>query len=349
MLAIGFDAKLKEMAAYKEQDNPEDNLTKRERSLYYTIRSVMVFFYFIVVPYCQAPGWCLQVYHERGERNFGFFDCDAVSADTGYRYSAFPTFSPLVTVLIDIACMITFCVMACYQNRWRNQTLGEKRRTQMLVIACCISLIDLTRAFFAMKYPYFANMMRVLVLFSFSDKLRISFINLLRDLRDSAAILLSIFGYILFFVLTVFYFYRPTAEGILNFNTLMDTYRNLTILFTTANYPDIFLMGMNINYFNCFLFMLFMLLGLYFLTNLLVANVFNKYTDRMEKKRMERRTKRMVYIHTIYKKHDKNENGFLDQMEMKAFLADVFDYDYHNQLHRQTAGKIMQIIDVNNE
>ena len=113
--------------------------------------------------------------------------------------------------------------------------------------------------------------------------------NLLRDLRDSFAILLSIFAYILFFVLTVFYFYRPTAEGILNFGSLMDAYKNMTILFTTANYPDIFLMGMNDSYFNCFLFMLFMLLGLYFLTNLLVANVFNKYTDRMEAKRNQRR------------------------------------------------------------
>ena len=219
----------------------------------------------------------------------------------------------------------------------------------MLVIACVITAIDEVRAFWALKSPYFANMMRVFVLFSFSSKLRVSFLNLLRDLRDSFAILLSIFGYILFFVLTVFYFYRPTAEGILNFNTLMDTYRNLTILFTTANYPDIFLMGMNINYFNCFLFMLFMLLGLYFLTNLLIANVFNKYTDRMEAKRMERKNKRNNYIAIIFDKHDRNQDGFLGQMEMKAFLSDVFDFDYHNQLHRQTAGKIMQIIDVNND
>lgn len=155
----------------------------------------------------------------------------------------------------------------------------------MLVVASVISLIDLVRCFFAMKYPFFANLMRVFVLLSLGHNLRVSFLNLLRDLRDSFAILLSIFGYILFFVLTVFYFYRPTAEGILNFGSLKDAYRNMTILFTTANYPDIFLMGMNDNYFNCFLFMLFMLLGLYFLTNLLVANVFNKYTARMEAKR----------------------------------------------------------------
>lgn len=200
----------------------------------------------------------------------------------------------------------------------------------MLIIATVISLIDLTRCFFQLKYPYFANISRVFVLFALSNSLRVSFLNLLRDLRDSFAILLSIFAYILFFVLTVFYFYRPTAEGILNFGSLMDAYKNMTILFTTANYPDIFLMGMNDSYFNCFLFMLFMLLGLYFLTNLLVANVFNKYTDRMEAKRNQRRSKRNQYIDIIFKRHDRNNNGHLDLMEMKAFLADVFDFDYHH-------------------
>lgn len=52
MLAIAFDDKLKEMAAYKEQANPEDNLTKKERKMYYTIRTILVFLYFIVVPFC---------------------------------------------------------------------------------------------------------------------------------------------------------------------------------------------------------------------------------------------------------------------------------------------------------
>lgn len=102
------------MAAYKEQDNPEDNLTKKERKMYYAIRSILIFLYFLVVPFCQSPGWCLEYYHEKGERHFGFFDCDAVSVLTGYRYSAFPTFSPLLTILIDLACLISFNVMAIY-------------------------------------------------------------------------------------------------------------------------------------------------------------------------------------------------------------------------------------------
>jgi len=104
--------------------------------------------------------------------------------------------------------------------------------------------------------------------------------SLFKDLKDSFAILVTIFTYILIFVLTVYYFYRSSFEGFQNFGTIKDAYRNMTILFTTANFPDVFLPAMNINFWNAFLFMFFMLMGLYFLTNLLTANVFNKYMER---------------------------------------------------------------------
>ena len=35
-------------------------------------------------------------------------------------------------------------------------------------------------------------------------------------------------------------------------------------------------------------------------------------------------------------------------MEAKSFLSDVFEYDYHNEVHREVATKILDIIDVNN-
>lgn len=78
----------------------------------------------------------------------------------------------MVTILIDVVCMGAFCLMACFEDKWRNQTRGEKRRTGILVIAVAISLVDLTRAFFAMKYPYFANLMRVVILLTFAHRLR---------------------------------------------------------------------------------------------------------------------------------------------------------------------------------
>ena len=344
-LLIAFDDTLKEMASIKHES--KETLTKEQRKKYYGARAILVLLYFIVVPYCQSPAWCLEFYHKQNYRNFGFFDCDAaaMSEDIRVRYSAFPTFSPMVTIMIDVVCMICFCVMACFENKWRNQSKNEKRRTGFLIIAVVISIIDLTRAFFAMKYPYFANLMRVIVLLSFMTRLRQAVMSLFGDLRDSFAILLTIFTYILIFVLTVYYFYRSTFEGFQNFGTIRDSYKNMTILFTTANFPDVFLPAMNINFFNSMLFMFFMLMGLYFLTNLLTANVFNKYMERLHERRSKRKRDRVKYVKVVFDKHDNNRSGELDNMEAKAFLADVFDYDYHNETHRKVAKQILNILD----
>ena len=171
-----------------------------------------------------------------------------------------------------------------------------------------------------MKYPYFASLMRVVVLLSFAHRLRQSFMSMFKDLKDSFAILLTIFTYILIFTLTVYYFYRASFEGFQNFGTIRDAYRNMTILFTTANFPDVFLPAMNINFFNSVLFMFFMLMGLYFLTNLLKANMFDKSMIRQRERRLKRKRDRVKYIKVIFDKHDTDCSGVLDHMEAKAFL-----------------------------
>lgn len=284
-----------------------------------------------------------------GERNFGTLDCDAVSAATGYRYSAFPTLSPAVLCIMDLICLISFGVIVWKDTEWRDQTKSKKAKNAIMVIAMAISIIDLIHYYITFQFPYFENMMRAVIILCMSDKLRQSFFSMLRDLRDSFAILITIFSYLLIFTLTVYYFYRPSYEGIVSFNTLKETYRQVTILFTTANYPDIFLPTMNINYFNCFLFMVFMLIGLYFMVNLLTANVFTRYQNRLLARKAKRASKRMEYIEKIFHYHDKNNNESLEIMEAKAFLADVFDFDYHNEVHRNTAQKILDILNVDDD
>ena len=78
----------------------------------------------------------------------------------------------MVTILIDVAYMGAFVVMSLFESSWRNKSNGERKAAGILLIAIVISVIDLTRSFFAMKYPYFANLMRVVVLLTFQHRMR---------------------------------------------------------------------------------------------------------------------------------------------------------------------------------
>ena len=160
------------MASVK--NDSKDTFTKERRKNFYGVQTILVFFYFLVVPFCQSPAWCLDYYNAQNYRHFGLFDCDTVAMDNDVRirYSAFPTFSPMITILIDVVCMIAFILMTLVESSWRNKSKNEKKATGTLFIAVFISVIDLTRCYFRMKYPYFANLMRVVVLLTFQHRLR---------------------------------------------------------------------------------------------------------------------------------------------------------------------------------
>jgi len=264
------------VATARDGSKNTERLTKSDRKRFYLLRSLLIFVFVVAVPFCQAPDWCLD--NAKGKQlGFGAFSCGQVGDEQKIHSADLLTLSPLLTALIDVICMIGFAILTCHEVTWRNQDGWHKIRTGTMVIAMALSCADLVFAVLNPSYPYIANLMRVVILLCFAQNLRGSVMSLFADLKESGAILITIFTYILVFVFTCYYFYRPTFEGITNFGSIRDAYRNLTILFTTANYPDIFLPAQRLNFWNAFLFMFFMLAGLYFLTNLLLANVFNRY------------------------------------------------------------------------
>ena len=57
---------------------------------------------------------------------------------------------------------------------------------------------------------------------------------------------------------------------------------NILVLLTTANFPDIMLPAYASNYWWMLYFITYLIIGLYFLLNFLLANVFNNFKDRLE-------------------------------------------------------------------
>ena len=67
------------MCSLKRNLSEEDNLSKKQRNCFYAIRKALVVIYFIVVPFCQTPSWCLDYINANDMRSFGLYDCDMVS------------------------------------------------------------------------------------------------------------------------------------------------------------------------------------------------------------------------------------------------------------------------------
>ena len=119
-LEIAFDNKLKDMASYKRDEDGQEQLNKQERGKVSLLQGVVIFVYFVLMPYIEAPLWCLEYYHHKDERHLGLMGCAAAGAETKVRYANLITLSPVISTLINVLCLGFFCVMACFRTKWQN-------------------------------------------------------------------------------------------------------------------------------------------------------------------------------------------------------------------------------------
>ena len=73
-------------------------------------------------------------------------------------------------------------------------------------------------------------------------------------------------------------------EGFIYFRTPSMGLYNMFICLTTANFPDVMLPAYNENRFYCLFFIGYLMFGLYFLQNLILAMIFDNYKKRVYEK-----------------------------------------------------------------
>jgi len=74
----------------------------------------------------------------------------------------------------------------------------------------------------------------------------------------------------------------------------------MIILLTTSNFPDIMLPAMYTNAAFSLFFIAYLLLGLYFLLNTLLATVFSGYKRKMQEKLINQTDKRLKYLEKYF-------------------------------------------------
>ena len=111
-------------------------------------------------------------------------------------------------------------------------------------------------------------------------------------MKAAITILMTIFAWIYINAIIGFYLFRFSFEGASNFVNFRQSYVSMLTLLTTANFPDVMLPAYHRNFFTMVFFISFLLVGLYFLLNLLLASVFNKFKGRLEQRINQNQAKR---------------------------------------------------------
>ena len=112
----------------------------------------------------------------------------------------------------------------------------------------------------------------------------------LRQMFKSLPPILDMLG-LLLFIMTIyavlgFYLFGPTAtyKGSPYFKSFFDSFVSLFVLLTTANYPDVMMPSYYRHQYSFIFFFTYLMVCLYFVMNLLLAVVYDAFTDEEEKK-----------------------------------------------------------------
>lgn len=201
-------------------------------------------------------------------------------------------------------------------------------RNYAMIAITIMCIIDYIVSIIRDRLPYFADFLRPLVILVLLTRIRGNIGQVINNVRDSIAILFAIIFYITFFSIIGFFLFQGTLQGFIYFNNISNTFYQMQILFTTSNFPDIMLPAYQTSTFYVLFFFIYLMFGIYFLFNTLLATIFTNYKKRLELRVEKRESQRQLFLERHFDELDKEKKGWLNENEAKKFFQTVFDFDY---------------------
>ena len=217
-------------------------------------------------------------------------------------------------------------------------------RTIAMLIIMVLSLVDHILGLIYGFNAIVSLIIRPFVVYIFFSAIRSNMWMILHSLKDTMVILITILVYIFLFAVLSYYLFRNTFEGVIYLSDVNESYYQLLILLTTANFPDVMLPAYETDYFHSLIFVLYLIIGLYFFCNILLANVFSMYKRRLEEILQSRTYARVKRVERFFEKYDDDKNGYLDVKECRNFFAHVFELKYKKKEHQRLFIEILSNI-----
>ena len=142
---------------------------------------------------------------------------------------------------------------------------------------------------------------------------------------ESKEILLLWICYILFFGWTGSRLFKGQPEGASICPDQATCTWQILITMTTANYPDVSLDAYGVNRAYVLFFLLYMILGLFFLLNLVLAVIYSNYSYRLSQQSEEFEDKREEFLVEKFHLADKVDPDRLTHPECKDLLMEMLN------------------------
>lgn len=182
----------------------------------------------------------------------------------------------------------------------------------------------------------------------------------IREVRATMVILAGMLGtylnimalgllFLLFASWVAYVMFEDTQQGKTVFTSYLTTLYQMFILFTTSNNPDVWIPAYKVSRWYCLFFVLYMLLGVYFMTNLILAVIYDSFKNQLAKQVAEMDRMRRRILEKAFNLIDKSNLGFLKKEQCIHLFEELNKYRSLPKISREDFELIFDELDDSND
>ncbi|KAF7850534.1 hypothetical protein BT93_L5418 [Corymbia citriodora subsp. variegata] len=281
------------------------------------------YFALIVLNFLEKPLWCAK------------YSADACSEREYYFLGQLPYLTGVESLVYESITLVILMIHTFFPISYEGFRIYSRNPLNQMKVVCLALLVAdlLVYALYlspavALDYLPFRAAPYVRVVF---------FIMNIRELRASIFILAGMLGtylnvlallllFLLFCSWVAYVMFEDTEQGKTEFTSYGATLYKMFVLFTTSNNPDVWISAYKVSRWYSLFFILYILLGVYFVTNLVLAVVYDSFKSQLVKQVSEMDRMREIMLVNAFKLIDKNNVGHINKVQCIHLFEELNHY-----------------------
>ncbi|KAJ1284774.1 hypothetical protein BS78_03G230800 [Paspalum vaginatum] len=223
----------------------------------------------------------------------------------------------LVILVLDIFYPLSYEGLKLF---WKNS--ANKLKVLLLFILACDILVFMFSPGPFRVAPY----IRVVFLIMTIRELRMCAVTLVGIIGTYLNVLALSLLFLLFASWLAYVTFEDTPQGKTIFTSYGTTLYQMFVLFTTSNNPDVWVPAYKSSRWYALFIVIYVLLGVYFLTNLILAVIYDSFKEQLAKQLAQADSIRKSILQKAFDLIDTNGQGYLNKEQCISLLDELNKY-----------------------
>ncbi|XP_014510519.1 two pore calcium channel protein 1 [Vigna radiata var. radiata] len=280
------------------------------------------YFALIVLNFLEKPLWC---------KKLATHSCN----DREYFYlGQLPYLTDAECLIYEAIALLVLIIHTFFPLWYEGSRIYWKSTFNQLKVFCLLVLVVDT-----LLYAFYLSPLAFDFLpFRIAPYIRVVlFVLNIRELRETITILFGMLDtylnvlalgllFLLFASWVAYVFFEDTIQGKTVFTSYGATLYQMFLLFTTSNNPDVWVPAYKSSRWYCLFFVLFVLVGVYFVTNLILAVVYDSFKSELVKQVFEKDLLRRTMLDKAFNLLDTLNIGALNKNQCIRLFEELNKY-----------------------